>query len=199
MAKADFVTGLILLALGVYMIFEGLRLPGAGGFIEVGGEPGRVPIMVGSAIALLAMALVGRAIARGGYRLRVTAPIPAAVRVGARRCLAVAALCSFYAVGLLGAEIGAWKVAYHQATFAFLLVFVVAFEWRFAPELAAGSRAFFDRRAPVLARAVGAVFAFVPPRAAPYLWLLTVALLQAALVTWAVTYLFEQQFYVKLP
>ena len=48
MAKADFISALVFLVLGVYMIVEGLRMPGAGGFIEVGGEPGKVPILLGA-------------------------------------------------------------------------------------------------------------------------------------------------------
>ena len=64
MAKADFLTGLVIFVLGIYMVFEGLRMPGAGGFIEAGGEPGRVPVMLGAILALLALALISRAAAR---------------------------------------------------------------------------------------------------------------------------------------
>jgi hypothetical protein len=199
MAKADFLTGLILVALGIYMIFEGTRLPGEGGFIEAGGEPGRVPIMVGGAILLLAAALVIRSVGRGGHRLRGAGPVADTQRRGLLRCLGAAVLCSLYAVGLLGAEIAGWKVAYQEATFVFLLVFIVAFEWRFAPELADARCAFFARRAPGLARAAARRLAFLPPGAVPFVWLVALAAIQSALVTWAVTYLFEQQFYVKLP
>lgn len=195
MAKADFITGLVLLALGIYMAFEGLRMPGAGGFIEIGGEPGRVPVIVGGAIALLATVLVVRSVARGGHRLRREGPIADDERAGLLRCLGAAALCSLYALGLIGAEIGGLRVAYHQATFVFLVAFIVAFEWRFAPELAETRRAFFERRAPGLA----ARRAFATTGAAPYAWLAALAIVQAAVVTWAVTTLFEKHFYVKLP
>ncbi len=198
MAKADFLTGLVLLALGLYMIAEGLRLPGAGGFIEAGGEPGRVPIMLGGAIACLASILVVRALRAGG-RLRGRLELTEEQRIGARRCAATAALCSVYAVGLLGAEVAGWEIAYHEATFAFVLAFIVAFEVRSARENAARTHSVLAHRAPGIARAIARVFAFVPARAAPFAWLAAVALAQAAIVTAVVTWLFEKQFYVKLP
>lgn len=199
MAKADFLTGLVLLALGTYMIVEGLGLPGAGGFIEAGGEPGRVPIMLGAAIACLALVLIVRAARAGGYRLGGGAPLGDDERVGVRRCALTAALCAVYAVGLIGAEIAGWRVAYHQATFVFVFVFIVVFEADSARENAARTHGVLSRAVPGLVRALGDVFAFVPPRAAPYAWLASVALAQAAIVTALVTWLFERQFYVKLP
>ncbi len=194
-------TGVVLLALGLYMVAEGLRLPGAGGFIEAGGEPGRVPIMLGAAIAFLASVLIVRALRalRANGSPRAAVALTEVQRIGVRRCAGTAVLCAFYAVGLLGAEIAGWKIAYHQATFAFVLVFIVAFEMRSARDNAARTHAALVRLAPGLASAVARVFAIVPSRAAPYAWLAAVALAQAAIVTAVVTWLFEKQFFVKLP
>lgn len=199
MHKADFITSLVLLGLAIYMIVEGWRLPGAGGFIEIGGEPGRVPVMLGIAIGLLALLLLARAIAGGGHRIFDRSALPSSVKVGAARCAAAAVICSFYAVGLVGAEVGGWRVPYPLATFLFLFAFVLLFEWRFAPELGAATRDFANRRAPSLARVAAAMTSRLPAGTAPYLWLFAMALLQAVIVTFAVTWLFESQFYVKLP
>lgn len=199
MARADFLTSLVLLALGLYMTVEGLRMPGAGGFIVRGGEPGRVPVMLGAIIALLAVILLVRAVRQGGARLRGVGLADPDVRSGAARCALTALVCSVYAVGLLGAAIGGYEVQYRDATFLFLAVFIIGSEWGFAHELAELRRERWARRAPGLARAVRDFLGFVPAAYAPYVWLVALALLQAALVSWIVAYVFESQFYVKLP
>lgn len=199
MTKADFVTGLVLFVLGLYMIHEGLQMPGAGGFIEAGGEPGRVPVLLGSVIALLAAILLGRSAVRGGHRLWEPAHPERDLRVGALRCAITAVGCAVYAVGLLGATLAGWEVQYHQATALFLFVFVTAFEWGMAPENGARRWAWISVKAPRLAARLRRAVGFLAPRCYPYLWLMCTALALAVLVTWAVTYLFEQQFYVTLP
>jgi hypothetical protein len=52
---------------------------------------------------------------------------------------------------------------------------------------------------PAVASGLRAAFGFLAPRDAAYVWLLLTAGLQAVIVAAAVTYLFEQQFYVTLP
>jgi hypothetical protein len=199
MARADFFTSLIFLALGVYMVEEGLRMPGAGGFIVRGGEPGRVPVMIGAIIALLAIALLVRAVRQGGHRAGGGRPSDPDARSGALRCAVTALVCSLYAVGLLGSSIAGYEIQYDQATFLFLAVFIVGSEWGFAPELAALRRERWARRAPRLTRVVQGLLGFVPAAYAPYVWLIALALIQAVLVAWTVGYVFENEFYVKLP
>jgi hypothetical protein len=199
MARADFLTGLVIFALGIYMLFEGLKMPGAGGFIEAGGEPGRVPAMLGAILAVLALILLSRAAARGGHKLSTMGPLERDARIGLARSALTALVCCLYALGLIGATILDWQIKYHQATFVFLFLFIAGFEWPFAAEGAQQTWARLSRRAPRLSRLVGERLRSIPASAAPYLWLLLTAVLQAALITAAVTYLFEQQFYVKLP
>ncbi|MEM7693133.1 MAG: hypothetical protein AAF318_01670 [Pseudomonadota bacterium] len=179
MAKADFITAIIFLCLGGYMIAEGLSLPGAGGFIEKGGEPGRVPIFLGSAIIASAIVLLLRAIARGGARLTLTLPQNPDVRAGLIRAIATALGCTFYGIGLLGAPLFGLDLPYALATGLFIFAFIVIAEW---PE--AGSQ-----------RLAGLLPATVAPKA----WLMLTAGLQAVLTAVAVAYLFEQQFLVRLP
>jgi len=199
MARADFLTSLVLLALGLYMTVEGLRMPGAGGFIVRGGEPGRVPVMLGVIIGVLAVILLVRSVRRGGHRLQGIRLADPDTRSGTIRCALTALVCSVYAVGLLGATIGGYQVQYRDATFIFLAVFIIGSEWGVARELADLRRERWTRRAPRLTRGVQEFLGFVPAAYAPYAWLVVLALLQAALVSWTVAYVFEHQFYVKLP
>jgi hypothetical protein len=199
MAKADFLTSLVFFVLGLYMIVEGLGMPGAGGFIEAGGEPGRVPVLLGAIIAIFAIVLLLRSVAQGGYRLRDGENLdPEEVR-GYRRTAVTAIGCSFYAVGLLGSSVAGWAVPYAGATFLFIFLFIVGFEWEFAPEIGARRWAWFYGKWPSASEAVAGLLAPLRGHRAPYAWLIFVSLVQSVLVTAAVTYLFEQQFYVRLP
>ncbi|NQW01318.1 MAG: hypothetical protein HQ483_16560 [Rhodospirillales bacterium] len=199
MAKADFITSLIFFVLGLYMIIEGLAMPGAGGFIEAGGEPGRVPVLLGCIVAFFATILLIRSVARKGHKLLENLEDTGIVTPGAWRCAATAAGCSLYAVGLLGATIGGWQVRYHEATAVFMFLFILGFEWEEAVELGGRRWNWLQARWPLLASGLAALFSSLPAARAPFVWLVFTALLQAVLVTWGVTYLFEQEFYVKLP
>jgi hypothetical protein len=199
MSKADFVTSLIFFVLGLYMIVEGLGMPGAGGFIEVGGEPGKVPVLLGVIIALLAIVLLFRAVVEGGHRLTQKTAGDVDEPSGAFRCTITAFGCALYAVGLLGSTIGGWTVMYQEATVLFICLFIVGFEWQSAPELGQKRWSRLLEKRPSVAAWLQSVFGFVTASQAPYLWLIFTALVQALLVAWGVTYLFEQEFYVKLP
>jgi hypothetical protein len=199
MAKADFITSLIFFVLGLYMIVEGLGMPGAGGFIEAGGEPGKVPILLGAIIAIFAVVLLLRAVSQGGHRLREGERIDPEDMRGYRRTAITAFGCSFYAVGLLGASFAGWAVPYSGATCLFMFLFILGFEWEFAPEIGARRWAWFSGIWPNAANGFAALFGPLRGSRAPYAWLVFVALVQSMLVTVAVTYLFEQQFFVKLP
>jgi len=199
MAKADFITAIVFFLLGVYMIFEGLKMPGAGGFIERGGEPGRVPVLLGAIIAGFAAILLIRSVIAGGHRLDELAAAGTLNRVGVVRGVATAVGCSVYAVGLVGAHIFGWKVPYSLVTGLFVFVFIAAFEWQDAAESGARRWQWLCRRLPAVAGGLRAPFVFLAPRDAAYVWLLLTAGLQAVIVAAAVTYLFEQQFYVTLP
>ena len=170
-------------------------MPDAGGFIEAGGEPGRVPVMLGSILALLAMVLMGRSVAHLGR----SADQPRPDWYGWWRSALVALGCSLYAVGLLGGGLLGVDLPYRLATALFVFLFIAGFEWPQATEL--GNRRWrgFSTRFPAAAGALARRRGFIPRRWLPYLWLLTMALLQALAVAYGVAYLFEQQLYVQLP
>jgi hypothetical protein len=199
MTRADFFTSIFFFIIGIYMAYEGLLMPGAGQVIEPGGEPGRVPVMVGSIIAFFATILLIRSIGRGGHRPVVGEAGGSDRRLGILRCTVTAIGCSFYAIGLVGSSWFGWRMPYHYATALFLFVFIAGFEWEFALESGARRWHWLVEKTPGLARSLASLFGFLPKSQAPYYWLLVTALIQAILITWAVTYLFERQFFVTLP
>jgi hypothetical protein len=199
MVKADFVSSLVFFILGVYMIVEGLNMPGAGGFIEAGGEPGKVPVLLGAIIAFFAVIMLFRSVAGRGYQLWEGDQDWPTNWAGLFRSLATATICCVYAIGLVGATLFGWKVPYFLATLLFVFVFIVIFEWEAAPELGQARWQSLSANRSSLVGFLKRNFGWIGAHQAPYVWLIATALLQAVLVTWAVTYLFEQQFFVTLP
>jgi len=201
MPRADFVAGLIFFLLGLYMIIEGAGMPGPAEvvYIEQGGEPGRVPIVVGAIIAIFSFILLLRAVQHGGYRLLQGGPIDSHTRSGIIRSSLAAIGCTAYAIGLLGATIGGWKIPYEFGTGLFVFLFITGFDWQNAQEYGARRWAGLTRRWPDFAQGLRARAGETVSAYAPYLWLAAMALLQAVIVTAAVTYLFEQKFYVTMP
>jgi hypothetical protein len=119
MVKADFVTGLVLIALGIATVIASLAMPR---FAELNAEPytapGIVPGLLGAALAVLGTLLSLRAVvAPRGAPAGEEAADPAWPRVGA-----AFALCMVYAGVLVG------RVPFQLATFLFILAFILAFE-----------------------------------------------------------------------
>ncbi len=131
MPRADFVTGLVLLGFSTAVLYFSIAMPR----LEHRGinplsAPGVVPGLLGAIIGVCSLALIIRAVVRGGYRLRlskrsfsafVTSPV-------VRRIVATVAICLAYAWGLVG------RVNYTLATFLFVAVFVLFFELVFDQE-----------------------------------------------------------------
>jgi putative tricarboxylic transport membrane protein len=128
MVKADFVTGLVFVALGLAVVVECLRMPR---FEELNVNPytvpGLVPGILGAIIAVLGAILVVRAARAGGWRLTERADArPMLAEAGTRRVLLSIALCLLYAAGLVG------RLPFWLASFLFIAAFVVLFEWPLA-------------------------------------------------------------------
>ena len=128
MVKADFVTGLVLIALGVATVVESLRMPRFAHLnIEPYTVPGLVPGALGAVILLLGAILFLRAARAGGWRLGAAGHIRTwSADPGSRRLTLSTALCLGYA-GLLVARLPCWL-----ATCSFVFAFVVLFEWPLA-------------------------------------------------------------------
>jgi Tripartite tricarboxylate transporter TctB family len=127
MVKADFVTGLVLIALGIATVIASFEMPR---FAELQVNPytapGLVPGVLGVAILVLGGALFAGAARAGGWRLLGRDDGKGSWRPDpGRRSLALAVvLCLGYAAGLIG------RVPFWLATFAFVALFVALFEWR---------------------------------------------------------------------
>jgi riboflavin transporter FmnP len=121
MIKADFVTGLIFVALGVAALVESLRMPR---FETLGinpySVPGLVPGLLGAVIAGLGAALAVRAARRGGWRVT---GFRLAGEANAR--LATAFVLTFGYAAVLVGELPFWL-----ATGLFVFLFITLFEWR---------------------------------------------------------------------
>jgi hypothetical protein len=124
MVRADFVTALVLIALGGAVVAESLRMPR---FAELDINPytvpGLVPGALGVVLLVLGAALLVRATRAGGWRLfGGAAGSSAAADQGIRNLVLAVALCVGYAAGLIG------RVPFWLATFLFVALFVVVFE-----------------------------------------------------------------------
>jgi hypothetical protein len=199
MHAADFWASFAFFIVGVYMAVSGLKMPGAGGFIEEGGEPGRVPVLIGGFIAVLALALLIRSALAKGYRFSNISTEDDVETAGLVRCAITALGCSVYAVGLVGAKIGGWHVPYSGATALFVFLFIVVSEWPLATANAAKRWQRLSIHWPGLAGYVSAIGAPVPPPWRPYAWLIVNAALMAIVVSALVTIVFERYFFVALP
>jgi hypothetical protein len=132
MAKADFVTGLVLIALGIATVVASLNMPRFEELeINPYTVPGLVPGALGLVILVLGAALFMRAARAGGWRLMDRAADRSRRSDPGTRKLALAVvLCLAYAAGLVG------RVPFWLATFLFVAAFVAAFEWPLARTLA---------------------------------------------------------------
>ena len=199
MPKADFVTGILLFLTGIYMVLEGMRMPPAGGFIEAGGEPGRVPILLGCILSLLSGLLIVRSTMHGGHRLSNNKALSKNSKAGLIRSTLTAAGCSLYALGLLGSTFLGLSIRYDVATMLFLLVFILAAEWSESTERELQHRQASAPHLPKLSMAISKYTGVDSVYWVAKIKLFITALLQAVIVSFTVTYLFEQQFFVKLP
>lgn len=125
MIKADFLTGLGLIVLSLYVIIESWNMPRMEHLrAHPLSVPGLVPAFLAVVILLLGTVLVIRSIRCGGHRLgwsRET--VRQALRVsGNQRLLLTAALTLGYAVFLVG------TLPYWFATGLFIFLFVLLFE-----------------------------------------------------------------------
>ncbi|MDP1990853.1 MAG: tripartite tricarboxylate transporter TctB family protein [Syntrophales bacterium] len=126
MKKADYLTGLALILLGVYVLVESWRMPRLEHLqAHPLSVPGIVPAFLAVVLLIFGLILVGRSVKAGGHHLglsregiRNTLADP-----GNRRLLWTAVLTVVYAGVLVG------RIPYGPATGLFIFVFVVAFEW----------------------------------------------------------------------
>ena len=127
MVKADFVTGLVLIALGIATVVASFQMPR---FAELNVNPytvpGLVPGALGAVLLVLGAALFVRAARAGGWRLWARPGVRRQPDPGVPHLLLAAALCLGYAGGLIG------RLPFWLATLVFVALFVALFEWPLA-------------------------------------------------------------------
>lgn len=126
MAKADFLTGIALIVLSLYVMFEAWQMPRLEHLkVHPLSVPGLVPAFLASVIFIFGTVLVIRSIRRGGHRLTFTFKgfLQSLRTPGNKRLLVTAILTIGYAVFLIG------TLPYWLATGLFIFVFIILFEW----------------------------------------------------------------------
>lgn len=125
MARADFITGIILILLNLYVVIESWRMPRLEHLkVHPLSVPGIVPAFIGMVLILFGLILVIRSIRRGGHHIHLSSDgFRQAIRKPENQRLLLTALLTVgYAVFLIG------NLPYWLATGLFILVFVLLFE-----------------------------------------------------------------------
>lgn len=126
MIKADFLTGLFLILLSVYVLFESWRMPRLEHLkVHPLSVPGIVPAFLAVVLIIFGGILMMRSIKAGGHRLGLTVEGVGRIlsRPGNQRLLTTAILCIAYAGFLVG------TIPYWLATGLFVFGFIAIFEW----------------------------------------------------------------------
>jgi putative tricarboxylic transport membrane protein len=127
MIKADFLTGLGLILLSLFVVFESWRMPRLEHLkVHPLSVPGLVPAFLGMVIFVFAVILVLRSLLAGGHRLGLSLEAPRRLlsQPGNQRLLVTAILTIGYAGFLVG------TIPYGLATGLFIFAFIVVFERR---------------------------------------------------------------------
>ncbi len=133
MPRADFFTGIVLICLSLYVMFESWRMPRLEHLkIHPLSAPGIVPAFVGMVLLIFGTVLVIRSTRRGGHRLGVSYEGFRRMlsNSGNQRLLLTAILCIGYAGFLIG------TLPYWLATGLFIFVFIIVFEWERGMDIA---------------------------------------------------------------
>lgn len=121
--RADLVWSLVWIAVGAAIFYGGFAMDRlASQNINPYTAPGLVPALLGAAIALMGFLLLVRSVRAGGLR---DSPPTAAAHLNFARLFLALALCIAYAAGLVGRGLPFWL-----ATFLFVFVAILAFQWR---------------------------------------------------------------------
>jgi len=113
MAKADFVTGIVLICLSLYVIIESWQMPRLAHLkVHPLSVPGIVPAFIGTVLLLFGTVLVIRSVRRGGHHLRFS-------HEGFRRFLSKPGnqhllLTAMLTIGYAGFLIGSYPIGWRQ-------------------------------------------------------------------------------------
>lgn len=125
MVKADFITGIVLILISVYVIIESWHMPRLEHLqVHPLSVPGLVPAFLAAVIILFSIQIVLRSVHQGGHRLGITCEtLRRTLREpGNQRLLVTAILTIVYAGFFIG------RLPYWLGTGLFVFAFVVIFE-----------------------------------------------------------------------
>lgn len=132
MARADFITSIMLLAFGIGVLVVSLEMPTfAARGVNPYSAPGIVPGFLGGTIAVLGAVLFVRSLLRRGHRLGIDARTVKGFFTSQQTLrLAITVVVSIlYALVLLG------RMPYPAATAVYVFLFIVLFEYRWKQPL----------------------------------------------------------------
>jgi putative tricarboxylic transport membrane protein len=127
MKKADYLTGLALIVLSLYVLIESWRMPRLEHLqVHPLSVPGVVPAFLAAVLLVFGAILVGRSVIAGGHHLGWTRESmkKAMADPGFQRLQLTAVLTIAYAGILVG------RIPYWLATAVFIFAFILVFEWR---------------------------------------------------------------------
>ena len=160
MPKADFVVSILLMGFGVWIVLHSLQMPR---FKELDADPlsvpGIVPGILGTVIFLLSLGVFIRSLTRRGYRLGLNRQTLKNFfkETSSQRMLLTIFICIVYGSFMVG------SINYYPATFIFVLVFIILFQFRGAQGAATRGKMlmFAVLQALLVAGIVGAVFRYL--------------------------------------
>jgi TRAP-type C4-dicarboxylate transport system permease large subunit len=160
MPKADFVVSMLLMGFGVWVVLHSLQMPR---FKDLGANPfsvpGIVPGILGTVIFILSLVVFIRALTRKGYQLGLNRQTLKNFfqETSSQRMLLTIFICIAYGIVMVG------NMNYYPATFIFVLVFIILFQFRGAQEIAARGKMLMSATFEALLAAgiVGAVFRYL--------------------------------------
>ena len=157
MPRADFITAIVLLALGAGALAESARMPRLEHLqVDAYTVPGIVPAFLSAVLLILATVLLARSILRGGWRIDRATIRGALFGTANRRLVLCLVLTIGYAAGLVG------QLPYWLATGIFVFLFIALFEWtQHKPLGRSRALSIAAIEAAVVAAVVTAVFQFV--------------------------------------
>ena len=160
MPRADFVTSILLMVFGIWIVVHSLQMPRFEN-LEANpfSVPGIVPGLLGGVIFILSLVVFLRSLKQNGHRLGMNATVIANFTKDAsmQRMLITILICSLYGLGMIG------RLNYYVATFVFVLAFLLLFQYRQAQLDGAMGKLIAKSvlQALLTAGAVGAVFRYL--------------------------------------
>ena len=160
MPKADFVVSILLMCFSVWIVIHSLQMPL---FKEVGADPfsvpGIVPGILGTVIFILSLVVFIRSLTRKGYRFGLNRQTLKNFfqDTSLQRMLLTIFICIVYGILMVG------SMNYYLATFIFVLVFLILFQFLDAENVTAKGKLLrlSVLQAVLVAGVVGAVFRYL--------------------------------------